>query len=62
METGIGGGVQICENWRGGGKILNFRGVRNLTLFYRDSRENAQFAGQKSKLSKDNFQGESPRL
>ena len=37
-----------------------FRGSRNLTLFYRDSKENPQFGGQKSKLCKDNFRGEFP--
>ena len=47
---------------RGGVKILNFRGSRNLTLFYRDSIENPQFGGQKPKLSKDNFLGEFPAL
>ena len=39
-------------------KILNFRGSLNLTPFYRDSIENPQFGGHKSKLFKDNFRGE----
>ena len=43
-----------------GVKILIFGGFRNLTLFYRDSIENRQFGGQKSKLCKDNFRGKSP--
>ena len=43
-------------------KILNFQGSLHLTPgpFYRDSIENPQFGGQKSKLSKDNFRGEFP--
>ena len=53
-------GYQISEIRGGGVKILSFRGSRNLTLFYRDSVENPQFGGQKSKLSKDNFRGEFP--
>ena len=55
------GGVK-SPKIRGGGevKILNFRGSRNLTLFYRVSIENPQFGGQKSKLCKDNFRGEFP--
>ena len=53
------GGVK-SPKIRGGVKIFNFRGSLNLTPFYRDSIENPQFGGQKSKLSKDNFRGEFP--
>ena len=58
LETGIGG--VKSPKIRGGVKILKFWGSRNLTLFYRDSIENPQFGGQKSKLSKENFRGEFP--
>ena len=53
------GGVK-SPKIRGGLKILTFQGSLNLTLFYRDSKENPQFGGPKSKLSKDNFRGELP--
>ena len=43
---------------RGVVKILNFQGPLKLTPFYRDSIENRQFGGQKSKSSKSNFRGE----
>ena len=58
LETGIGGvkSPQI----RGGVKILNFQGPLNLTLLYRDSTENRQFGGQKSKFSRGNFRSEFP--
>ena len=58
LETGIGG--VKSPKIRGGVKILNFQGPRNLTLFYRDSIENRQFRGQKSKFSRGNFRGEFP--
>ena len=45
---------------RGGVKILNFQGPLKLTSFYRDSIENRQFGGQKSKSSRGNFRGEFP--
>ena len=45
LETGIGG--VKSPKIRGGVKILNFRGCRNLTLFYRVSIENPQFGGSK---------------
>ena len=58
-----GGGPNLRRKLEGGGvKILNFRGSRNLTLPYRDSIDNPQFGGQKSKLSKGNFRGELPRF
>ena len=41
-------------------KILNFQGPLKLTPFYRDSIENRQFRGQKSKSSRGNFRGEFP--
>ena len=41
-------------------KILNFQGPLKLTPFYRDSIENRQFRGQKSKFSRGNFRGEFP--
>ena len=44
----------------GGVKILNFQGPLKLTPFYRDSIENRQFRGQKSKFSRGNFRGEFP--
>ena len=59
LETGIGG---VKSPKIRGVKILNFRGSRNLTLFYRNSKETPQFGSQKSKLSKDNFRGEFPPL
>ena len=58
LETGIGG--VKSPKIRGGVKIFKFRGSRNLTLFCRDSIENPQFGGQKSKLSKEDFRGEFP--
>ena len=58
LETGIGG--SNLRKLEGGVKILNFRGSPSLALFYRDSTENPQLGGQKSKLSKDNFRGEFP--
>ena len=50
------GGVK-SPKIRGGVKILNLRGSLNLALFFRDSIENRQFGGQKSKFSKNNFRG-----
>ena len=43
---------------RGGVKIFNFQGPLKLTPFYRDSKENRKFRGQKSKFSRGNFRGE----
>ena len=61
LETGIGG--VRSPKIRGGVKILNFQGPLKLTPFYRDSIENRQFRGQKSKFSRGNFRGEfSPPL
>ena len=60
LETGIGG--VKSSKIRGGVKILNFQGPLNLTLSYRDSIENRQFGGQKSKFSRGNFRGEFPPL
>ena len=37
--------------------ILNVRGRLKMAALYRDSIENPQFGGQKSKLSKGNFLG-----
>ena len=45
---------------RGGVKILNVRGSRNLTLFYRDSIENAQFGGQSPSFRGTTFGASSP--
>ena len=58
LETGIGG--VKSPKIRGGVKILNFQGPLKLTPFYRDSIENRQFRGQKSKFSRGNFRGEFP--
>ena len=44
----------------GGGEIFEFSGPLKLTSFYRDSIEILQFGGQKSKVSRGNFRGESP--
>ena len=43
---------------RGGVKPSNFQRPLKLTPSYRDSLENPQFGGQKSKLSRGNFRGE----
>ena len=63
MEFGIGdrdrGGSNL-RKIRGVVKILNFEGPLKLTPFYRDSIENRQFGGQKSKSSRGNFRGEFP--
>ena len=58
LETGTGG-VKSPKN-RGGVKILNFEGPLKLTHFYRDSIENRQLGGQKSKPSRGNFRASSP--
>ena len=58
LETGIGG--VKSPKIRGGVKILNFQGPLSMTLFYRDSLENRQFGGQKSKFSRGNSWGEFP--
>ena len=58
LETGIVG--VKSPKIRGRVKILNFQGPLKLTPFYRDSIENRQFRGQKSKFSRGNFRGEFP--
>ena len=55
----MGGGFK-SPKFRGGVKISNFQGSLKLTHFSRDSVENRQFGGQKSKSSRGNFRGEFP--
>ena len=54
-------GGSNLRNLEGGGvKILNLQGPLKLTPFYRDSIEDCQFGGEKSKSSRGNFRGEFP--
>ena len=59
-DWGPGQGGVKPPKIRGGVKILNFQGPLKLTPFYRTSKENCQFGGQKSKSSRGNFRGELP--
>ena len=59
LETGIGG--VKSPKIRGGGKILNFRGSLNLTLFYRDSMEKILNLGVRSpSFARTTFGASSP--